>query len=67
MSAIDFNQQAIAFADASPKANFLGDVQQSGLDQFKTLPFPSRKTEDWKYTSLYALTKEGLQPCYSNF
>lgn len=58
MSAIDFNQQAIAFADVSPKANFLGDVQQSGLDQFKTLPFPTRKTEDWKYTSLFALTKE---------
>ena len=58
MSAIDFNQQAIAFAQETQKASFLSEVQQAGLDQFKALPFPTRKTEDWKYTSLYALTKQ---------
>ena len=58
MGAINFNEQAIAFADAAEKANFLSGLQQSGLAQFKALPFPTRKTEDWKYTSLFALTKQ---------
>jgi Fe-S cluster assembly protein SufD len=66
VSAIDFNQQAIAFADESPKASFLGDVQQAGLNQFKTLPFPTRKTEDWKYTSLFALTKQDYNRAVQN-
>jgi Fe-S cluster assembly protein SufD len=58
MGAIDFNQQAINLINSTKKADFLATVNNSGLEQFKALPFPTRKTEDWKYTSLFALTKQ---------
>lgn len=58
MGAIDFNQQAINLINSTKKADFLASVNISGLEQFKALPFPTRKTEDWKYTSLFALTKQ---------
>ena len=58
MGAIDFNQQAINLINSTKKADFLATVNTSGLEQFKALPFPTRKTEDWKYTSLFALTKQ---------
>lgn len=58
MGAIDFNQQALAFAKSTEKSELFGSLQQQGLQQFETMPFPSRKTEDWKYTSLFALTKD---------
>ena len=58
MSSIDFNQQAVNLINSTKKADFLATVNNSGLEQFKALPFPTRKTEDWKYTSLFALTKQ---------
>jgi Fe-S cluster assembly protein SufD len=58
MAVVDFNQQAVAFAAQADKQTFLKSLNETGLEQFKVLPFPTRKTEDWKYTSLVALTKD---------
>jgi Fe-S cluster assembly protein SufD len=57
MAAVDFNQQAVAFASGANNSGFLKSLNEQGLKEFKALPFPTRKTEDWKYTSLFALTK----------
>jgi Fe-S cluster assembly protein SufD len=58
MAAFDFNQLAVVFATQADRQAFLKPLNEVGLMQFKTFSFPTRKTEDWKYTSLNALTKE---------
>jgi Fe-S cluster assembly protein SufD len=58
MAAVDFNQQAVAFASGANNNDLFKSLNEQGLNKFKALPFPTRKTEDWKYTSLFALTKK---------
>jgi Fe-S cluster assembly protein SufD len=58
MAAVDFNQQAVAFASGANNNDLFKSLNEQGLNEFKALPFPTRKTEDWKYTSLFALTKK---------
>jgi len=58
MAAVDFNQQAVAFATQAETQTFLKPLNQAGLELFKAFPFPTRKTEEWKYTSLVALNKD---------
>lgn len=57
MAAVDFNQQAVAYASGANNDGLLKSLNEQGLADFKAMPFPTRKTEDWKYTSLFALTK----------
>ncbi|WP_372780749.1 Fe-S cluster assembly protein SufD [Litorivivens sp.] len=48
-----FTQQA---ADLTPAGlDWLADFNKRGRDRWKVTPFPTRKTESWKYTSLQAL------------
>jgi len=48
-----FTQQA---AELQPQGlPWLKELNQRGREQWKVTPFPSRKTENWKYTSLQAL------------
>ncbi|EAT11696.1 Fe-S cluster assembly protein SufD [Bermanella marisrubri] len=61
--AINFSDQAIALAQALAEKNasdskVFKSINEAGLEQFKALPFPTRKTEAWKYTSLFALTQQ---------
>ena len=58
MAAVEFNQQAEVFALNTKPNDMFKVLNESGLNQFKAMPFPTRKTEDWKYTSLLALTKD---------
>ena len=58
MAAVEFNQQAEVFALNTKPNDMFKALNESGLNQFKAMPFPTRKTEDWKYTSLLALTKD---------
>lgn len=55
-AATNFNQQALALADQL-SANTYKAVNQAGAEAFGAMPFPTRKTESWKYTSLHALTQ----------
>src|SRR5690554_5341565 len=53
----DFQQRALklaaAQADADPQ--ILHSVRERGADVFSRTPWPGRKVENWKYTSLRAL------------
>ena len=53
----DFSQAAIELANSQQSAAWLADVRKTGLAEFSAMPFPTRKTEDWKYTSLHPLTQ----------
>lgn len=54
----EFNQQALAFVQAGQASEIFKDVNAAGAGAFAAMPFPTRKTESWKYTSLHALTKQ---------
>ena len=54
----DFNQQALASFNGQAASPVFQQVNESGAKAFKAMPFPTRKTEAWKYTSLYALTQQ---------
>lgn len=56
MSVYDFTQGAVALVERQTLPTWLAELQQDGLEQFKQEPWPSRKTEAWKYTSLRGLT-----------
>jgi len=66
MTAIDFNQQAAAHAN-TVRDNQLSDLADQSLTALTGMPFPTRKTEDWKYTSLTALTKQDYNQSASDF
>ena len=55
----DFIAQAAQFAAVNlgddNNTPWLADVNRAGLERWSSLTFPSRKTEDWKYTPLKAL------------
>jgi len=64
---IDFSQDALAFVKTQAHDAGLSEVRESGLAAFESLPFPTRKTEEWKYTSLNALTKQNYNQAAQNF
>ncbi len=64
---IDFSQDALAFVKTQAHDAGLTEVRESGLAAFESLPFPTRKTEEWKYTSLNALTKQNFNQAAQNF
>ena len=42
---------------AGRKAGALDSLRREGIEQFEKLGYPSIKAEDWKYTSVAALSK----------
>ncbi len=52
----DFHQQALS--QWAGKGSEFDRLNADGAKAFEALPFPTRKTEAWKYTSLYALTQQ---------
>jgi Fe-S cluster assembly protein SufD len=54
----DFNQQALSLVQANTSNQVFKNVNADGVSAFSAMPFPNRKTEEWKYTSLHALTKQ---------
>lgn len=67
MSVYDFTQGAVALAERQDAPVWLSELQQLGLDEFKQKPWPTRKTEAWKYTSLYGLTTADYNQPVTNF
>lgn len=57
METVEFNPQAAEYAARVSHANFVS-LSETGRAAFSAMPFPTRKTEDWKYTSLVSLTKQ---------
>lgn len=53
-----FNEQAVASLKSLPAAPWLHNIRASGAQVFRDTPWPSRKTENWKYTSLFALEQQ---------
>ena len=56
----EFNQQALSLVKANASAQAFKSVNDAGAQVFADMPFPTRKTESWKYTSLHALTKQNF-------
>ncbi len=54
----DFNQKALSFVKTNEQVSSFKAVNDAGINAFTAMPFPTRKTESWKYTSLHALTKQ---------
>lgn len=54
----EFNQKALSFVKTSEHGQPFQALNAAGADAFSVMPFPTRKTESWKYTSLHALTKQ---------
>jgi len=51
----------VARAQQSPATHAqLADIQQASLAELKNTAWPTRKTEAWKYTSLYALSQQAF-------
>ncbi len=44
-------------AEIEPKLSWLEGFQRDALVRWETLPFPTRKTEHWKYTNLSVLNR----------
>ena len=62
-----FTQSALDFVKSLEVSGDFGEVRESGMAAFESLPFPTRKTEDWKYTSLHALTTQDYNRPADNF
>lgn len=56
----EFNQQALSLVQANAAAPVFKSINAGGANAFSAMPFPTRKTEEWKYTSLHALTKQNF-------
>lgn len=50
-------ESALAKADNTTKTDCLASMRQASLATLKNTPWPTRKTEAWKYTSLKTLEK----------
>jgi Fe-S cluster assembly protein SufD len=48
--------------ESSPAVAWLELVRNSAMDRFEQLGFPPVREEDWKYTNLATLAKEGFAP-----
>lgn len=52
-----FQTQLLALAEAGERLAFLSALNSQGRDAFAKASLPTRKTENWKYTSLYSLSQ----------
>src|SRR5690606_32679545 len=57
----DFQQQVLQLAAQQQGPHWLSDLRQQAMQTWQTSPWPTRKTEHWKYTPLMPLQKEGFQ------
>ena len=57
----DFQQQALQLAGQQDTPEWLADVRTTGARQWLKTPWPTRKTEHWKYTPLAPLQRSGFQ------
>ncbi|WP_200881848.1 hypothetical protein [Nitrincola sp. A-D6] len=48
----EFQQHAVSLASGQPFPAWLGQVREQGGQLWQDLPWPTRKTEAWRYTSL---------------
>lgn len=62
-----FSKDALAFAQQQDASALLAGVREQGLADFAEMPFPTRKTEDWKYTNLRALTQADYNQAAASF
>ncbi len=64
LNTIDFKAAAQSLRDAQQNVDpWLSSAREQGANALQATPWPTRKTEDWKYTSLYPLTADNyLQP-----
>lgn len=51
-----------AFRDQLAEPDLLVDVRAAAWERFQSLPFPTRESEEWRYTDPGALSLEGLTP-----
>ncbi len=57
---IDIERIKQTFEAAEEQAN--SEIRKKALSNFSKLGFPNRKSEDWKYTNLDKILKEGYAP-----
>ena len=62
-----FSQDALAFAQQQDANPLFAAIREQGLAEFAEMPFPTRKTEDWKYTNLRALTQANFNQGATQF
>lgn len=56
----EFSQQALSLVQTNSSSPVFKSINAGGASAFAAMPFPTRKTEEWKYTSLHALTKQNF-------
>lgn len=56
----DLQTAALELAGAQRAPAWLADVRRRGAERFAATPWPNRRTEQWKYTSLAALGNKSL-------
>jgi len=54
----DFQEQALRLASAQQGPDWLQSLRNEGAKQWQKYPWPNRKNELWKYTSLQSLQKQ---------
>lgn len=57
MAAEDFQAQLLALAEQHSRPAFLANINEQGRAAFAAASLPTRKTELWKYVSLFNLTE----------
>lgn len=62
----DFQQQALHLAGQQQSPAWLESLRKSGAQQWLHAPWPTRKTEQWKYTPLLPLQKAEFQQWAQN-
>lgn len=62
MSTPALEQYLDAFAkhNANQKSPILESIQQKGMDEFRTLGFPTRRMENWKYTDVKPVASQSF-------
>ncbi|TGG90396.1 Fe-S cluster assembly protein SufD [Natronospirillum operosum] len=53
----DFQQQALQLAQQQTAPDWLQDLRAAGAERWSATPWPTRRTEHWKYTPLAPLQK----------
>ncbi|MCP8898733.1 Fe-S cluster assembly protein SufD [Gilvimarinus xylanilyticus] len=57
----DLQTAALALAGSQQAPDWLASVRQRGAQRFAATPWPNRRTEQWKYTPLSALSGKSVQ------
>lgn len=58
LNTVDFKAAAHALSETQQVSEWLQAARSQGANALAATPWPTRKTEAWKYTSLYPLTAE---------